>query len=213
MSKLGDEKWSRTRRQAERSIFEYAGRLLAVQAERDTHRRTVHPPDNKWQWEFENAFIYQETPDQLRAIQTSKADMESERPMDRLICGDVGFGKTEVAIRAAFKCVMGGRQVAILAPTTVLAEQHWRTLRERMSDYPVRIDLLCRWRTVREQNETVRGLTDGTVDIVVGTHRLLSKDVAYKSLGLVVVDEEQRFGVKHKEKFKQLFRTRGRAHA
>jgi transcription-repair coupling factor (superfamily II helicase) len=203
---LGDEKWSKTRRQAEKSIFDYAARLLAVQAERETRDGMAHPADNKWQWEFENAFIYKETPDQLRAIAAVKADMEAARPMDRLICGDVGFGKTEVAIRAAFKCVMGGRQVAFLAPTTVLAEQHWRTLRERMSDYPLRIDLLCRWRSVREQKETLRGLADGSVDIVVGTHRLLSDDVAYKNLGLVVVDEEQRFGVKHKEKFKQLFR-------
>lgn len=206
LSKLGDERWSKTRKQAEKSIFEYASRLLAVQAERETRGRPAHLADGKWQWEFENSFVYKETPDQLRAISEAKSDMESGRPMDRLICGDVGFGKTEVAIRAAFKCVMGGRQAVVLAPTTVLAEQHWRTLRERMSDYPVRVDLLCRWRSKKEQGETVRGLANGSVDIVVGTHRLLGKDVAYKNLGLVVVDEEQRFGVAHKEKFKQLFR-------
>ena len=206
LSKLGDERWAKTRRQAEKSIFDYAARLLSVQAERETRGRPPHQPDSKWQWEFENSFVFKETPDQLRAITEAKSDMESGRPMDRLICGDVGFGKTEVAIRAAFKCVMGGRQAVFLAPTTVLAEQHWRTLRERMSDYPVRIDLLCRWRSRKEQTATVQGLADGSVDIVVGTHRLLGKDVVYQNLGLVVVDEEQRFGVAHKEKFKQLFR-------
>ena len=205
LSKLGDEKWAKTRKQAEKSIFDYAARLLSVQAERETRGREPHQPDSKWQWEFENSFVFKETPDQLRAITEAKRDMEGARPMDRLICGDVGFGKTEVAIRAAFKCVMGGRQVAFLAPTTVLAEQHWRTLRERMSDYPVTIDLMCRWRSRKEQTETVRGLANGGVDIVVGTHRLLSKDVRYHNLGLVIVDEEQRFGVAHKEKFKQLF--------
>ena len=206
LSKLGDERWAKTRKQAEKSIFDYAARLLSVQAERETRGRPAHQPDGKWQWEFENSFVYKETPDQLRAITEAKRDMESGRPMDRLVCGDVGFGKTEVAIRAAFKCVMGGRQAVFLAPTTVLAEQHWRTLRERMSDYPVRVDLLCRWRSRKEQTATVKGLADGSVDIVVGTHRLLGKDVVYHNLGLVVVDEEQRFGVAHKEKFKQLFR-------
>jgi transcription-repair coupling factor (superfamily II helicase) len=206
LSKLGDERWAKTRKLAEKSIFDYAARLLSVQAERETRGRPAHQADSKWQWEFENSFVFKETPDQLRAITEAKRDMESGRPMDRLICGDVGFGKTEVAIRAAFKCVMGGRQAVVLAPTTVLAEQHWRTLRERMSDYPVRVDLLCRWRSKKEQTATVQGLADGSVDIVVGTHRLLGKDVVYKNLGLVVVDEEQRFGVAHKEKFKQLFR-------
>src|SRR6185295_19162184 len=132
-------------------------------------------------------------------------DMEDEKPMDRLICGDVGFGKTEVAIRAAFKAVMGGKQVAILVPTTVLAQQHYQNFRERMSDYPVTVDLLSRYRTPGEQRKTVQGVKDGTVDIVVGTHRLISKDIEFKDLGLVVIDEEQRFGVLHKEKFKELF--------
>src|SRR6185295_12372720 len=132
-------------------------------------------------------------------------DMEDEKPMDRLICGDVGFGKTEVAIRAAFKAVMGGKQVAILVPTTVLAQQHYQNFRERMSDYPVTVDLLSRYRTPAEQRKTVQGVKDGTVDIIVGTHRLISKDVEFKDLGLVVIDEEQRFGVLHKEKFKELF--------
>lgn len=206
LSRLGDKRWSRTRQDAERSILDYAGRLLSVQAQRQTHTGFAHPPDNKWQWEFENAFIYKETPDQLRAIAETKEDMEGERPMDRLICGDVGFGKTEVAIRAAFKAVMSGKQVAILAPTTVLADQHYHNFRERMSDFPVTIDLLSRYRTDSQQRKTLQLMVDGGVDIVIGTHRLISKDVRFKNLGLVVIDEEQRFGVQHKERFKDLFR-------
>lgn len=206
LSKLGDKRWARTRREAENSILDYAGRLLSIQAERQAHRGFAHPPDNKWQWEFEHAFIYKETPDQLRAIAETKADMESPRPMDRLICGDVGFGKTEVAIRAAFKAVMSGKQVAVLAPTTVLAEQHFRNFRERMSDFPVKIEALSRYRSASEQRQTLTNLLMGATDIVVGTHRLISKDVAFKDLGLVVIDEEQRFGVQHKERFKEMWR-------
>ena len=157
-------------------------------------------------WEFERSFHHTETPDQHRAIEETKRDLESPRPMDRLICGDVGFGKTEVAIRAAFKTITSGRQVAILVPTTVLAEQHWHTFRERMSDYPIRIDLLNRFRSPSEIRDTIAGVADGSVDLVIGTHRLVSGDVIFKNLGLVVIDEEQRFGVAHKEKFKQLFR-------
>jgi transcription-repair coupling factor (superfamily II helicase) len=155
--------------------------------------------------EFEASFLYKETPDQITAIADAKADMESERPMDRLICGDVGFGKTEVAMRAAFKAVCAGKQVAVLVPTTVLAEQHYRNFRERVSDYPMTVGMLSRFRTKAQQNETLRGVTDGSVDIVIGTHRLISKDVAFKNLGLVVVDEEQRFGVLHKERFKEMW--------
>src|SRR5205085_1587444 len=152
------------------------------------------------------AFLFEETPDQMRAILQTKADMEKPKPMDRLICGDVGYGKTEVAIRAAFKAVMGGRQVALLVPTTVLAQQHYNTLRERMADYPVRIELLSRFRTARQQQAVVQALRAGAVDIVIGTHRLVQNDIAFKDLGLVVIDEEQRFGVLHKEKFKELFK-------
>ncbi|MCB1064897.1 MAG: DEAD/DEAH box helicase, partial [Verrucomicrobiae bacterium] len=206
LSRLGDKRWSRLRKDAERSILDYAARLLSVQAERQTHHGFAHPPDNKWQWEFENAFIYKETPDQLHAIEDSKLDMESDRPMDRLICGDVGFGKTEVAIRAAFKAVMSGKQVAILAPTTVLADQHYHNFRERMSDFPITIELLSRYRTAAQQRKTLESMANGGVDIVIGTHRLISKDVHYKDLGLVVIDEEQRFGVQHKERFKEMFR-------
>ncbi len=206
LSALGDAKWGKAKKAAEKAVFDYASRLLVIQAERETTTGYAFPPDGKWQHEFESAFLYKETADQLTAIAAAKEDMESTRPMDRLICGDVGFGKTEVAIRAAFKSVMGGKQVAILVPTTVLAQQHYQTFRERMSDYPVTIEMMSRFRTAAEQKKTAAGLTDGTVDIVIGTHRLISKDIAFKDLGLVVVDEEQRFGVLHKEKFKELFK-------
>ncbi|MFM8231577.1 MAG: DEAD/DEAH box helicase, partial [Chthoniobacterales bacterium] len=198
LSELGDGRWQRARTKAEKSVLAYAEKLLRIQAEREMEPGLAFPADNTWQREFEESFAFEETPDQLTAIADAKRDMESARPMDRLICGDVGFGKTEVAIRAAFKSVMGGRQVAFLAPTTVLAQQHWQTLRERMSDYPVAIGLLSRFRTPKQQKQVLAGLKDGSVDIVVGTHRLLGKDVAFKDLGLVVVDEEQRFGVLHK---------------
>jgi len=206
LSTLGDARWRKARAGAERAVEDYAAGLLAVQAERATRRGHAFKPDTRWQREFERAFLHSETADQLKAISDAKTDMESDRPMDRLICGDVGFGKTEVAIRAAFKAVMEGRQAAVLVPTTVLAQQHFQTFRERMSDYPIRVEVLSRFRSARQQRETLDGLREGSVDIVIGTHRLLSADVAFKSLGLVVVDEEQRFGVKHKERLKSLFR-------
>ncbi len=206
LSALGDGRWAKAKKSAEQAVFDYAAKLLTLHAERETSVGFAFPPDNKWQREFERSFLFKETPDQLTAIAASKADMESERPMDRLICGDVGFGKTEVAIRAAFKAVMSGKQVAVLVPTTVLAQQHYHNFRERMSDYPVAVEMLSRFRTQSEQRKTLAGLRDGSVDIVIGTHRLISKDVEFKDLGLVVIDEEQRFGVLHKEKFKQLFK-------
>lgn len=206
LNKLGQATWQKNRKQAEKSILDYAARLLRIQAEREHDQGHPHPPDTRWMFEFEQSFHYTETPDQKQAILDTKHDLEAPRPMDRLICGDVGFGKTEVAIRAAFKCITGGKQAALLCPTTVLAEQHWRTFRERFSDYPIRIDLLNRFRTPAEVRATIAGLADGTVDMVIGTHRLISGDVAYKDLGLAIVDEEQRFGVAHKEKFKDLFR-------
>ena len=205
LSDLGDAKWARAKKTAEGAVFDYAAKLLSIHAERETRKGFAFAPDGKWQREFEQSFLFKETPDQITAIADTKADMENEKPMDRLICGDVGFGKTEVAIRAAFKAVMAGRQVALLCPTTVLAQQHWNTLRERMSDYPVVVEMLSRFRTQAEQRRTLKGLADGSVDIVVGTHRLISGDVQFKNLGLVVIDEEQRFGVLHKEKFKDLF--------
>ncbi|MGB9476603.1 MAG: DEAD/DEAH box helicase, partial [Candidatus Udaeobacter sp.] len=205
LSSLGDGKWAHAKIKAAASIFDYAGKMLAVQAERQTHPGHVFGPDTKWQAEFEHSFPFRETPDQMKAIIDTKIDMERPRPMDRLICGDVGFGKTEVAVRAAFKAVMEGKQVAVLAPTTVLAQQHFEVFRQRMLDYPVRIEMLSRFRSQSEQKKVLRLLREGGVDIVVGTHRLISGDVVFKDLGLVVIDEEQRFGVLHKEKFKELF--------
>lgn len=209
LSSLGDAKWARAKKNAAASIFDYAGKMLAVQAERETHPGRPFSPDTKWQTEFEHSFPFRETPDQMKAIIDTKIDMEKPRPMDRLICGDVGFGKTEVAIRAAFKAVMDGKQVAVLAPTTVLAQQHFEVFRQRMLDYPVRIEMLSRFRSQSEQKKILDLLRKGGVDIVIGTHRLISGDVVFKDLGLVVIDEEQRFGVLHKEKFKELFKLVG----
>jgi transcription-repair coupling factor (superfamily II helicase) len=206
LSSLGDGRWARAKIKAAASIFDYAGKMLAVQAERQTHSGYAFAPDTKWQAEFEHSFPFRETPDQMKAIINSKIDMERPRPMDRLICGDVGFGKTEVAVRAAFKAVMDGKQVAVLAPTTVLAQQHFEVFRQRMLDYPVRIEMLSRFRSQSEQKKVLRLLREGGVDIVIGTHRLISGDLVFKDLGLVVIDEEQRFGVLHKEKFKELFK-------
>jgi len=204
LNTLGGTRWNKTKAQAERAVRDAAAELLAIQAVRETQPGHAFAPDMPWQREFESAFIFEETPDQLKAISETRADMERAKPMDRLICGDVGFGKTEVAIRAAFKAVMGGKQVAVLVPTTVLAQQHFNTFRERMADYPIRIELLSRFRTRRQQQCVVEDLAAGAVDMVIGTHRLLQGDITFKDLGLVVIDEEQRFGVLHKEKFKQL---------
>jgi transcription-repair coupling factor (superfamily II helicase) len=206
LSSLGDAKWARAKKNAVAAIFDYAGKMLALQAERETHPGHAFGPDTKWQAKFEHSFPYRETPDQLKTIVETKIDMEQPRPMDRLICGDAGFGKTEVAIRAAFKAVMDGKQVAVLAPTTVLAQQHFEVFRQRMLDYPVRIEMLSRFRSHSEQRKVLDLLRKGGVDIVIGTHRLISGDVVFKDLGLVVIDEEQRFGVLHKEKFKELFK-------
>ena len=206
LSSLADAKWARAKTNAAASIFDYAGKMLAVQAERETQLGHAFGPDTKWQSEFEHSFPFRETADQLKAIEATKRDMEQPRSMDRLICGDVGFGKTEVAIRAAFKTVMEGKQVAVLTPTTVLAQQHFETFRQRMLDYPVRIEMLSRFRSPAEQKKVLKLLAEGGVDIVVGTHRIISGDVLFKDLGLVVIDEEQRFGVLHKEKFKELFK-------
>jgi len=206
LSSLGDGRWARAKIKAAASIFDYAGKMLAVQAERETHSGYAFAPDTKWQAEFEHSFPFRETPDQMKAIVDTKIDMERPRSMDRLICGDVGFGKTEVAVRAAFKAVMDGKQVAVLAPTTVLAQQHFEVFRQRMLDYPVRIEMLSRFRSQSEQKKVLQLLREGGVDVVIGTHRLISGDVVFKDLGLVVIDEEQRFGVLHKEKFKELFK-------
>ena len=204
LNTLGGNRWRKAKEQAESAVRDVAAEMLRIQAARETQAGHAFKPDTPWQREFENAFIYEETPDQLTAITDTKADMEKPRPMDRLICGDVGFGKTEVAIRAAFKSVMDGKQVAVLVPTTVLAQQHYNNFRERMADYPVRVELLSRFRTRRQQQQVVKDLAAGGVDIVIGTHRILQNDILFKDLGVVIVDEEQRFGVLHKEKFKRL---------
>ncbi|HEV2046967.1 MAG TPA: transcription-repair coupling factor [Chthoniobacterales bacterium] len=206
LSSLADSKWARAKKNAALSIFDYAGKMLALQAEREINPGYAFKPDTKWQLEFEHSFPFRETPDQMKAIIATKIDMERPQPMDRLICGDVGFGKTEVAIRAAFKAVMEGKQVAVLAPTTVLAQQHFGVFRQRMLDYPVRIEMLSRFRSQGEQRKILKLLRAGGVDIVIGTHRLISGDVVFKDLGLAVIDEEQRFGVLHKEKFKELLK-------
>ncbi|MFD1417063.1 transcription-repair coupling factor [Oceanobacillus jeddahense] len=202
--KLGGTEWTKVKRKVQRSVEDIADDLIKLYSEREARQGYAFSPDSEMQREFEASFAYQETEDQLRCIAEIKEDMEKVKPMDRLLCGDVGYGKTEVAIRAAFKAVADGKQVAILVPTTILAQQHYETIRERFQDYPVNIGLLSRFRTRKQSNETIKGLENGNMDIVVGTHRLLSKDVKYKDLGLLVVDEEQRFGVKHKEKIKQL---------
>ena len=206
LNTLGGARWARAKAQAERAVRDVASDLLAIQAARESQAGHPFAADTPWQREFEGAFIFQETPDQERAIVETKTDMERPKPMDRLICGDVGFGKTEVGIRAAFKAVMDGKQVAVLVPTTVLAQQHYNTFCERMADYPIRVELLSRFRSRRAQEGVIRDLAAGAVDIVIGTHRLLQSDIAIKDLGLVVIDEEQRFGVMHKEKFKMLRR-------
>lgn len=205
LSRLGGSEWHKTRSRVRAAASAMAKDLIELYARRRQARGYAFPPDDTWQAEFEQRFAYEETPDQLTSIAEVKKDMEQPWPMDRLLCGDVGVGKTEVALRAAFKCVMGGKQCAILAPTTLLAWQHYNTVLARVGAFPVRVGLLSRYRSAKEQKQTVRGLKDGTVDIVVGTHRLLSGDVQFKDLGLVIVDEEQRFGVKHKEKLKENF--------
>ncbi len=204
LGRIGSNRWEKTRKAAELATIDLAAELLRLHAAREAEPGHAFPADNAWQREFEASFPFTETPDQLRAIAESKTDMERARPMDRLICGDVGFGKTEVAIRAAFKAVQGGRQVSVLVPTTVLAQQHLNTFRERMAGYPIAIEMVSRFRTRAEQTKILAATAAGQVDILIGTHRLLQRDVVFKDLGLVVVDEEQRFGVKHKEALKRL---------
>jgi transcription-repair coupling factor (superfamily II helicase) len=206
LNTLSGTRWAKAKKDAEHAVRDLAAEFLQIQAARESQVGLSFPADAPWQREFEGSFPYEETPDQVKAIDATKADMEKPKPMDRLICGDVGFGKTEVAIRAAFKAVMGGKQVAILVPTTVLAQQHFNGFRERMADYPVSIELLSRFRTRKEQNKVLEGLASGQVDIVIGTHRLVQPDIEFKDLGLVVIDEEQRFGVLHKERFKLIRR-------
>lgn len=204
LSRLGGGDWSRTKARVKASVRAMAEELLALYAARQARPGFAFGPDSPWQREFENAFPYEETPDQLKAAEEIKQDMALPRPMDRLLLGDVGYGKTEVALRAAFKAIMAGKQVAILVPTTLLAEQHLVTARSRFAGYPIQVEVLSRFRSARDQQTTLQGLRDGQVDLVIGTHRLLGADVGFKDLGLLIVDEEHRFGVVHKERIKRL---------
>ena len=204
LTRLGSQEWLRAKRRVKAAVVELAQDLLELYAKREVARGHAFPPDGAWQMEMEAAFPFVETADQMHAIAEVKGDMERPRPMDRLICGDVGYGKTEVAVRAAFKAVADGKQVAILVPTTVLAEQHGSTFRERTAGFPVRVEVLSRFRSEQQQRDIVAGIHTGEVDIAIGTHRLLQKDVEFRDLGLVVIDEEQRFGVSHKERLKQM---------
>ena len=202
--RLGSKEWENTKKKARQGIQKLAWDLLALQALRMGSQRPGYSKDTDWQGEFEGTFPFEETPDQIKAANEVKRDMEMGKPMDRLLCGDVGYGKTEVAMRAAFKAVMDNKQVAYLVPTTILAEQHYHNFGGRLKKFPVNIELLCRFKTDSEQKTIIRGLKEGSIDIVIGTHRLLSEDVSFKDLGLVIIDEEQRFGVKAKEKLKKL---------
>jgi transcription-repair coupling factor (superfamily II helicase) len=204
---LGSAQWQKTKARAKKAIQDMAEALLKAYAARHALPGHAFKPDTVWQRELEASFPYDETPDQLKAIEDVRRDMESASPMDRLICGDVGYGKTEVAIRAAFKAVQDGKQVAVLVPTTILAQQHGHTFRERLADFPVKVEVLSRFRSPKEQKEVLRRLAARDVDILIGTHRLLSKDVVFPDLGLVVIDEEHRFGVAQKERIRQLTRT------
>lgn len=204
LTRLSTQEWSRSKARAKASTRELAEQLLVLYASREMAQGITFSPDTPWQQEMEDSFPYEETPDQLESIREVKLDMEVSRPMDRLVCGDVGYGKTEVALRAAFKAVMDGLQVAVLVPTTVLAQQHYVTFAQRLAPFPVKVEVLSRFRTNEEQRQVTEKLTSGMVDICIGTHRLLQKDVSFKNLGLVIVDEEQRFGVAHKERLKRL---------
>ena len=204
LNRLGGQEWAKTKKRVKGAVRDIAKELVELYAVRQQKEGFVCGPDTVWQREFEELFPYEETEDQLTAIEEAKKDMESTKIMDRLVCGDVGYGKTEIALRIAFKAVQESRQVVYLVPTTILAQQHYTTFVQRMKDFPVRVDMLCRFRTAAQQKKTVEDIKKGQVDIVIGTHRVLSKDVEFKNLGLLIIDEEQRFGVAHKEKIKQL---------
>ncbi|MER3513678.1 MAG: transcription-repair coupling factor, partial [Chloroflexota bacterium] len=204
LHRLGGAEWAQVKRRAQQAAEEVAQELLDLYAAREASPGFAFSSDHPWQHELEAAFPYVETEDQMRAIQEVKRDMEKPRPMDRLICGDVGYGKTEVALRAAFKAVMDNKQVAILVPTTVLAQQHFNTFQERLKPFPIVVEMLSRFRSHAEQADILKRLKNGQIDIVIGTHRLLQKDVVFKDLGLLIIDEEQRFGVVHKERLKQM---------
>ena len=204
LNRLGSQQWAKTKARVQKAMQDMAAELLKLYAQRHTAQGTAFSTDNEFQREFEDSFDYSETDDQLTAISAIKHDMESTTPMDRLLCGDVGYGKTEVAMRAAFKAVQDGKQVAVLTPTTVLAFQHFETFKKRFAQFPITVEMISRFRTPKEQKVIVEKVETGKVDILIGTHRLLSKDIKFQDLGLLVVDEEQRFGVRHKERLKQM---------
>ncbi|HEU5219751.1 MAG TPA: DEAD/DEAH box helicase, partial [Gemmatimonadales bacterium] len=204
LHRLGGTAWKKQREKTREAIQQMAAELLDLYARRTVSAGYAQPPDTRWQRELESAFLYEDTPDQRKATEDVKRDMERPVPMDRLLVGDVGYGKTEVAVRAAFKAIQGGKQVAVLVPTTILADQHGRTFAERLADYPVRVEVISRFRTAKEQKQALAELAIGKIDVIIGTHRLLSRDVTFKDLGLLVVDEEHRFGVRHKERLKEL---------
>src|SRR5581483_6130118 len=204
LSHLGTATWAKTKARVRKAMQDMADELLKLYAERKTVTGHAFPADTQWQQEFEQAFEYNETEDQDRAIIDVKHDMESPQPMDRLLCGDVGYGKTEVAMRAAFKAISDNKQVAVLAPTTVLAFQHYETFKQRFAAFPVTVEMISRFRSAKEQKEILQKVEAGQVDVLIGTHRILSKDVKFADLGLLIVDEEQRFGVRHKERIKQM---------
>lgn len=207
LTKLHGKEWERIKEKTQKAVTEVAHHMLEIQAKRSLGLGHAFPKDHPWQETFEKEFPYEATPDQTKAIAEVKKDMESRKPMDRLIAGDVGYGKTEVAIRAAFKAVVSGKQVAVLVPTTVLAEQHYHVMKNRMKNYPVTVEVLSRFRSKKEQTGIVASVKHGTTDVVIGTHRLLSKDIEFKNLGLLIIDEEQRFGVNHKDKLKHMRAT------
>ena len=204
LHRLGGTEWQKQKTRVRAAVKDIAKELIQLYAQRMQQKGFAFPPDGEWQRDFEARFEFDETEDQLRCVNEIKDDMEREAPMDRLLCGDVGFGKTEVALRAAFKCVAAGKQCAILVPTTILAWQHYQTILKRMEGFPVDVELLSRFRTPKQQEEILRKVKRGSIDIIVGTHRLVSKDVKFHDLGLVIIDEEQRFGVAQKEKLKQM---------
>src|ERR1700722_11478529 len=204
LNRLGTGQWEKTKARVKKAMKDMTDELLKLYAQRQPAQGHVFPADTEWMKEFEDAFEYNETEDQAQAIADVKRDMEGHLPMDRLLCGDVGYGKTEVAMRAAFKALNDNKQVAVLAPTTVLAFQHYETFKQRFAAFPVKIEMISRFRSPKQQKEILQKVEAGKVDILIGTHRLLSKDVKFADLGLLVVDEEQRFGVRHKERLKQM---------
>ena len=204
LSRLGTKTWQSTKIKIQKGVFQMAQEILDVQAKREMEKGFAFSKDTEWQKDVEDLFPYKETPDQVKSTMAVKNDMQSKKPMDRLLCGDVGYGKTEVALRATFKAVMDNKQVAILVPTTILAEQHYSTFTKRLKDFPVKVEMLSRFRKKSQQKVIVEQVKKGEIDIIIGTHRLLSKDVAFKNLGLLIIDEEQRFGVRHKEKYKKM---------